>query len=905
MKNEISPPYSLTFHQVLSETASSLNGLSAEEAAHRLTKFGPNVFPTHRAPTILQIFLHQFLNPLIYILVAASFVSILIGDITDAFFIGLVLFANAVIGTIQEYGAEKSAQALREMTAAKAMVERNGEIFEVDTGTLVPGDIVLLESGRKVPADLRLISSLALEVDESLLTGESIPVVKSHELIHPAETTLGDRKNMAFTGTLVTKGRAKGVVVATALKTELGKIADSLIEGVSAKPPLLIRMEKFTKKIAVFLLIVTAAMALVMLSKGQYWHDVLMFSVALAVSAIPEGLPVALTVALAVASRRMAKRNVIVRRLPAVEALGSCTFVATDKTGTLTVNQLTIQKVALPGLETASVTGSGLDPQGEVEAAKGENREPQRKLVSELVVSGILCNEAQLAQKSGRWVGIGDAVDLAFLVLAHKIDLKPETVRDKARLIDEIPFEPENQYAATLHEFKIERLISVKGALEKLLPMCAHMKSVDGNVALDPVAITNQADQMAEQGYRVLALAASFSKAEDLSLAAQLKDLTFLGLVGMIDPLRPEAAEAIASCKAAGIEVAMVTGDHPKTSLSIARSLGLAERMTEVVSGPQLRIARSPEEKEKLIESARVFARVEPQQKLEIVQHLLAHGRFVAVTGDGANDAPALKAANVGVAMGKSGTDVAKETADLIITDDRFSSIVAGIEEGRIAYANVRKVVYLLISTGAAEILMFGLSIAFGIPLPLTAVQILWLNLVTNGIQDVGLAFEPGEGDELSLPPRKPHEPVFNRLMLERVILSAIVMGGVSFWYFDSLLKSGVSLDSARNATLLLMVFFENVMVGNCRSETKSAFRLNPFRNPVLLIGTIAAQVIHIAAMYTPGLRQVLGVGPVDLFEWLRLFAMALSVLFVMEVYKFVRAKTTSTLVSGSSEDFG
>lgn len=892
MKNDISSPYSLSLDQVLSGVASSRSGLSVEEAASRLTKFGRNVFPAHRGPTIFQIFFHQFLNPLIYILVAASFISILIGAFTDAFFIGVVLLVNAVIGTIQEYGAEKSAQALREMTAGKATVERGGEIYEVDAETLVSGDIVLLESGKKVPADLRLMTSHALEVDESLLTGESIPVVKSHELVHLVGATLGDRKNMAFTGTLVTKGRAKGVVVATALKTELGKIADSLIQGVSAKPPLLIRMEKFTTKISIFLLVVTSVMALVLLSKGQHWHEVLMFSVALAVSAIPEGLPVALTVALAIASRRMAKRNVIVRKLPAVEALGSCTFIATDKTGTLTVNQLTVQKVALPGLETVSVTGSGLDPQGKVELV-GENSEQQKRLLSELVVSGILCNEGQLAHKDGNWVGTGDSVDLAFLVLAYKMNMKPEAIRDGSRLIAEIPFEPENQYAATLNETQRGGLISVKGALEKLLPMCSHMQTIHGNMALNPDLITQQADQMAELGYRVLALAAGPSTAQNLVLAAQLENLTFLGLVGMIDPLRPEAADAIASCKAAGIDVAMVTGDHPKTSLSIAASLGLAKEIGEVVSGPQLKMAKLPKEKEKLIESARVFARMEPQQKLEIVQHLLAQGRFVAVTGDGANDAPALKAANVGVAMGKSGTDVAKETADLIITDDRFASIVAGIEEGRIAYSNVRKVVYLLISTGAAEIFMFSLSIAFGTPLPLTAVQILWLNLVTNGIQHVGLAFEPGEGDELSRPPRKPNEPVFNRLMLERVILSALVIGGVSFWYFDSLIKSGMSLESARNATLLLMVLFENAMVGNCRSETKSAFKLNPFRNPVLLIGTIAAQLVHIAAMYTPGVREVLGVGPVDFFEWLRLFAMALTVLFVVEVYKFVRARTT------------
>lgn len=890
MKNNSISAYSHPVDRVLADMDSSITGLTAQQAAKRLEQYGANVFPAHKSPTVFQIFLHQFLNPLIYILVAASLVSIALGDFTDAFFIGLVLLVNAVIGTIQEFGAEKSAQALREMTAAKAAVERDGEMYEVDAESLVLGDIVVLESGRKVPADLRLISSHALEVDESLLTGESLPVLKSHELVHSPETTLGDRKNMAFTGTLVTKGRAKGVVVATALQTELGKIADSLIDGVSAKPPLLIRMEKFTTKIAIFLLVVTSLMALFLLSKGQHWHEVMMFSVALAVAAIPEGLPVALTVALAIASRRMAKRNVIVRKLPAVEALGSCTFIATDKTGTLTVNQMTIQKVAIPQVDPLFISGSGLDPQGAIELAKNSDQMQQKRILQDLLISGVLCNESHLAQKETGWVGTGDAVDLAFLVLAHKADIKPEVIRDNAKLIDEIPFEPQNQYAATLHETSGKKLISVKGALERLLPMCGLMRTPEGDIAINTVSITQQADRLAEQGYRVLALASGLSASEDLTLEAQLQNLTFLGVVGMIDPLRPEAAEAIASCKSAGIDVAVVTGDHPKTSLSIARSLGLAQEMTEVVSGPQLKSVTSASEKEQLIEAARVFARVEPQQKLEIVQHLLRRGRFVAVTGDGANDAPALKAANVGVAMGKSGTDVAKETADLIITDDRFASIVAGIEEGRIAYANVRKVVYLLISTGAAEILMFSLSMAFGTPLPLTAVQILWLNLVTNGIQDVGLAFEPGEGDELSRRPRKPDEPVFNRLMLERVILSALVMGGVSFWFFDSLMKSGVSLESARNSTLLLMVLFENVMVGNCRSETKSAFKLNPFRNPVLLFGTIAAQLIHIAAMYTPGFKDVLGVGPVDLYEWLRLFAMAISVLFVIEVYKFFRA---------------
>lgn len=891
MKSTTSSPHSQDIAQVLRDLATSPSGISSEEAAVRLARLGRNVFPSIRPSTIFEIFLHQFFNPLIYILLAASLVSILLGNVTDAAFIGIVLLVNAVIGTMQELGAERSAQALQKMTATKALVERGGEIFEVDAETLVVGDIVLLESGRKTPADIRLMGTHGLEIDESLLTGESLPVVKTHDFQSPLGAVISDRKNMAFMGTLVSKGRGKGIVVGTALNTELGKIADSLSTGVSAKPPLLIRMERFTKKIAIFLVVVTAAMGLALLAKGQHWHEVLMFSVALAVSAIPEGLPVALTVALAIASRRMAKRNVIVRKLPAVESLGSCTFIATDKTGTLTVNQLTIQQLAFPRTPALAVTGSGLDPAGEIDFRGHDRSGAVQSCIEELLISGVLCNESQLAQRNGEWIGTGDAVDLAFLVLSHKAGMNPNTIRDNLRLVDEIPFEPQNQFAAVSHEGDGRSLISIKGALERLLPMCDRMQTIDGIEPLDRNEILHQADEMASQGFRILALAAGSTTDSITNLESRLTGLVFLGLVGMIDPLRPEAADAIASCKRAGIDVAMVTGDHPKTSLAIAKSLGLAQDMADVVTGPQLKAATSADEKGRLIESAHVFARVEPRQKLEIVQHLLLKGRFVAVTGDGANDAPALKAANVGVAMGKSGTDVAKETADLIIADDRFSSIVAGIEEGRIAYSNVRKVVYLLISTGAAEILIFGLSIAFGTPLPLTAVQILWLNLVTNGIQHVGLAFEPGEGDELSRPPRKPNEPVFNRLMLERVFLSALVMGSVSFWYFNSLIKSGMNLDSARNLTLLLMVLFENVMVGNCRSETKSAFSLNPLRNPILLIGTIAAQLIHILAMYTPGVREALGMGPVSLDTWFTLLTLALSVLLVIELYKFIRAR--------------
>jgi P-type Ca2+ transporter type 2C len=431
-------------------------------------------------------------------------------------------------------------------------------------------------------------------------------------------------------------------------------------------------------------------------------------------------------------------------------------------------------------------------------------------------------------------------------------------------------------------------IISVKGALEKILPLCDTMSGATGSTELNKESVMKQADSLADQGYKVIAVANKLTSVREVDISYQINNLNFLGLIGLLDPLRPDARDSIQKCRTAGIRVAMVTGDHPRTSLAIARDLGLAASMDEVVSGPQLRDA-DENMKHELISRSRVFARVDPQQKYEIVDTLNKMQEFTAVTGDGANDAPALNAANVGIAMGKSGTDVAKETADLIITDDRFASIISGIEEGRIAYSNIRKVVYLLISTGLAELLLFIFSLSFGSPMPLTAIQILWLNLVTNGIQDKGLAFEPGEGNELQKRPRDPTESIFDRLMIERVIISAFFMGGVSFAYFNYLLNQGFEINEARNMVLLLMVLFENMMIANCRSEVKSAFALNPLRNPILLIGTLASQLIHIGAMYIPGLRSTLGTSPVSFENWLMLLGIASSIILLMELDKLIR----------------
>jgi magnesium-transporting ATPase (P-type) len=621
--------------------------------------------------------------------------------------------------------------------------------------------------------------------------------------------------------------------------------------------------------------------------------EIFLSSVALSVSVIPEGLPVALTVALAIGMQRMARRDVIVRRLIAVEALGSCTYIASDKTGTLTANQLTVRRLAFPGNGSWQVTGDSDKPNGEILAAQGEPDTQERQLLDMACQCAVLANEGYLGHQNGDWASNGDAVDVALLIMAHRADwIRAEAISANPE-IGTIPFESERLYSASLNQVDGKPRAFVKGAFENLLLMCDKVVLSNGTTELDKAAVETQAKALAAEGYRVIAMACGdveVGEEEDFN-HKHLVNLTLIGLVGLIDPLRPEAKHAVAKCRSAGIQVAMVTGDHPVTAFAIGRELNLLEDETQVVTGPQLKAATNDDEMDRMTRGASVFARVEPTQKLDIVQSLQRNGHFVAVSGDGANDAPALRMAHVGVAMGKSGTDVARETADIIITDDNFDSIVDGVEEGRVAYSNVRKVIFLLISTGAAELVLFVLAMITAMPLPLLAVQLLWLNLVTNGIQDVALAFEPGEGRELEQPPRPPREAIFNRIMLERVIISAIVIGVVAFGLFKWLLDHGFSLEQARNSTLLLMVLFENVHVFNSRSETLSVFRHNPLRNKLLLGGTLLAQMIHIGAMYTPWLGDVLGASPVTFDQWLTLLGLALSVMVVMELHKWFRSR--------------
>lgn len=856
-------------------------GLSTAAAATRRSEYGPNRLPRAEPPPVWRIFLRQFRSPLIYVLGAAALLSVVIGDPTDAGFIALVLVVNAIVGGTQEYQAERSMRALRSLLGPRATVVREGEVVEVDAEEVVPGDLVLLESGDRVPADVRMTATTNLAVDEAALTGESTPVHKEADWTDAATAPLGDRYNVAFAGTTVVRGRGRGVVVETGPRTVVGRLARDVTAVAGGTPPLVVRMERFTRVVGVAVVVAAVVAALVgVLVRGFGAAEMFFFAVALAVSAIPEGLPVAMTAALGVAATRMARVGVVVRQLVAVEGLGSCTLIATDKTGTLTENELTVREVRLPDGTALEVTGTGYAPEGAI-LQDGRPLDPDLEdEVARLARAAALCNEGHLHRRDGEWVWRGDPTDVACLSFARKAGRDREAELDAHPQVDAIPFEPERRFAATFHAAAGGTRVFVKGAPETVLEMC-DSTDADARRALDGTAT-----EMAREGYRVLALAEGVLDEDPSGVAPpDPSGLTFLGFVGMVDPLRPGVAEAVAAARRAGVAVTMVTGDHPGTALSVARELGLATERAEVLTGADL--ADLPaDDLVAALGTVRVFARVSPTQKLDVVAAARRAGHFVAVTGDGVNDAPALRAANVGIAMGRSGTDVARDVAQLVISDDDFATIVAGIEQGRIAYDNVRKVIYLLVSTGAAEVVLVLLALAAGLPLPLLPVQLLWLNLVTNGIQDVALAFDPGEADVLDRSPRPPDERVFDRLMVERTVVAALVIGAGGFLAFRWLIRGGWATATARNSLLLLMVLFENAHLGNARSETRSLFRMPPWESPILLAGAVGAFAVHVWALYVPAARAVLGTAPVGVETWLALGAVALTVVAAMELHK-------------------
>lgn len=817
---------------------SSAEGLSAAEAERRLARHGPNSLRRRRRPSLGLLFLGQFRSPLIYLLLAATVVSLIAGQWTDAGFIAVVLLLNALVGTVQEHRAAASMDALGHLIRHKARVQRDGLVHEIEATEVVPGDIAEVESGMAVPADLRLLSSNGLFADESLLSGESLPVSKDWRAEIGAAAGLADRTTILHAGTTISEGRGTGVAVATGLRTELGRIEASLDQSTAEPPPLLLQLRDLARQIAIGAVGLIAILSLFLAAEGQPAGQILLLAVALAVSAIPEGLPIAVTVALAAATRRMAARNVIIRALPAVEGLGSCTLIASDKTGTLTLNRLSLERILLSG--------------GRLLAPADWARAPD-PAVARLAAAAAYCNEVAIGP-GGKL--IGDTVDIALAHFARDagVDLARSIAAERPF---ELAYEPANRFSAVTIREAGSTTLYVKGAPDAVLAMCSAV----------PAALVAQAEDLAQAGYRVLALASADAQEQPIPGTHDLQDMTLLGWVGLLDPVRPEAPAAIALCAEAGISVRMVTGDHPATARTIAAELGLPCSDGQLVTGADIaRLANDEPRLAERVRQGRVFARIDPRQKLRIVQILTGSGEIVAVTGDGANDAPALQAAHIGVAMGQGGTDVARSSADLVLADDNFASIVAGIDEGRITYANIRRIVIFLLATGIAEIGMFLGALALGMPMPLTAVQLLWLNLVTNGVQDVMLGFGGGEGDELRQPPRPPDERILNRSALALMVPPALAMTVLALLMIGWGEARSLPHAQIQNGVLLLVVVFQNAYVLCMRSERRPLWREPLTSNPWLLLGVALALGLQVLAMNWPPLQEVLGTAPVGGF---------------------------------------
>ncbi|MDO8530956.1 MAG: HAD-IC family P-type ATPase [Dehalococcoidia bacterium] len=879
--------HTLSSAEVLTALGTSGRGLSRQEAAARLVRYGPNIIRRGGGVNPWAILFHQFASPLIYILLVALGVTLAIEHWVDSIVIGAVVVLNAVIGFTQEFRAENAMQALLALVSPRARVVRDGRDDEVDGKSLVPGDIVLLQSGALVPADLRLLVCTRLNVDESPLTGESLSVTKSPEPLDVSRSIpLGDRKNMAFMGTTVASGRGVGVVVATGGGTQVGSIARDLRRTTRAETPLQARMAQFGRLTGIAVLGASAAVFALGIALGEPLSH--MFLVAVAVSAIPEGLPVAMTIVLAVGVHRMAKRNAIVRRLAAVETLGSCTVIVSDKTGTLTENQMTVQEIFAGGRRYV-VTGAGRSLEGNVLVDGAPARVEADMPLYLTLQAGALTNEASLRVEDGGVLAHGDPTESALLVAAAKAGLSHDDLLLRYPRLAEVPFEPERQFSASVHMDGGRERVMVKGAPERVLEMCGTWMTPEGPRPLDRDAMATEAMRMAEQGFRVLAMAyGEGADAAALARAGAPEGLMFLGLQGMMDPPRQEAARAVAACKRAGIRVLMVTGDHAATAAVIARRLDIDGASGDVRTGAELE-AMSDDGLAAVLRRVSVYARVSPVQKLRIVDLLRRQGHIVAVTGDGVNDAPALRSAHIGAAMGLSGTDVAKEASDIVLTDDNFATVYAAVEEGRTSFANIRKVTFLLVSVGVGELITILTGLALGLPLPYLPVQILWLNLVTNGIQDIALAFEPGEPEQGSKPPRDSNEGILSGFLGERLLLVGAVLTAGTLGIFVWELTHGATLAYAQVAALTTMVVFQNFHVGNCRSEEVSVFRKSIFSNRFLLLGVLGALAVHLGAMYFSPIRFLLGLEPLSLDSWVRLVVVASSVLVAVEVHKIAR----------------
>ncbi len=892
-------------------SADPVQGLTDKEVALRRKQVGSNTLSTKPGRPAWLRFLEQFHQPLIYILIASGIITAFLGEWVDSGVIFGVVLVNGVIGYLQEEKAENALAALADTMIAEATVVRQGVTIRLPAAQLVPGDVVLLAAGDKVPADVRLFDSRELRIDESSLTGESVPVHKTTTPLRD-QTTLAERSNMAYASTMVTQGRARGIVVATGDQTEVGRISRLISSAQDLATPLTRKITRFSHLLLYVILSLAAVTVAVGLLRGQSPFAMFMAAVALAVGAIPEGLPAAVTITLAIGVARMAKRRAIIRKLPAVETLGSTTVICSDKTGTLTENQMTVQAI-WAGMTHYEVSGSGYAPLGRI-VCQDDADEDLSPALAECLRAGLLCNDSRLFKEDGVWQIQGDPTEAALVVVAVKAGFEILKTAERYPRLDAIPFESGQQYMATLHDAGMgrPRLVYIKGAVEQVLPRCGAMLDRQGRpVPLDPDRINRQVEHMAARGLRVLALARHELPGEVTTLHHDDLDsgLTFLGLQGMIDPPRQEAVAAVAVCRRAGIRVKMITGDHPATAVAIAGQIGLYEGPFEatgpgsVLTGTELEQVPD-DELPRVAEETDVFARATPEEKIRLVRALQKNGHVVAMTGDGVNDAPALKQADIGVAMGITGTDVAREAADMVLTDDNFSSIEAAVEEGRGVFDNLTKFIVWTLPTNLGEGLVIMAAIFLGVTLPILPVQILWINMTTAGFLGLMLAFEPREPGIMQRPPRNPDTPILTRELIIRILLVGTLLLIGAFGLFAWERAAGASLAQARTVAVNVFVIMELFYLFNCRSLSRSILELGLFSNRWVFGGALAMLILQLIYTYAPFMNRLFQSTPIDEAAWGRIFAAGFVTYFIVELEKKLRQRQ-QTLSTQPGEQHG
>ena len=889
--------YKLTVDEALDALKSRRSGLTEEEARARQLQFGPNELQRKKKTSPVIAFLKQFMSPLIYVLLAAGIVTLAVHEYLDAGVIFVVLLANAVIGYVQEARAEHAMEALLQMAAPQAKVKRGGTVCLLPAKDIVPGDVILLESGDKVPADALLTEVSELKVNESVLTGESVAAGKRTSPLRE-DAPLAERKNMVHMGTIVSIGRGTAVVTATGMSTEVGKIAQAIKEVKVEKTPLQKSIERLSKFLVVTLLAICALLVVVGLLQKLPALDIFLIAVAAAVSAIPEGLPAVVTVVLAIGMRTMARRNAIIRKLAAVESLGSATVICTDKTGTLTENRMTVRRIVVNG-QVIEVTGESGQLAGGFRLDGRPVKPEDVPSLPMLLKIGALCNDALLSvSDAGEISMLGDPTEGALVAVAAKANLDKEKLQATSPRLDEIPFQSEKLYMATLHPLDGKRVVYVKGATERLLSLSRTYLCNGQVVPLQEVhakAIREANQAMASEAIRVIAMAYVEVPADTVELDnVDLRgNLVFVGLAGMDDPPRKEAIKAIAQCRDAGIKVIMITGDNKLTAESVARQLGMSPG--KAIVGAEL-AEMSDEELEKIVEDVAIFARVEPLHKLRIVNALKKRGHVVAMTGDGVNDAPALRTANIGVAMGITGTDVAKEASDMVLADDNFASIVAAVDEGRSIFTGLRNVIFFLLSTNIGELLILLFSLIFIGEVPLQAVQIIWANLMTDTAVGLPLGFEPKVGDELKQPPRHPRVGLMYRGLIMRIIFIAAMMSlGVCAIFAWSYHANGADpLPRAQTMAFCALVAFQWFSAFNARSEEHTVWKLGLFRNRYLIACIALAVALQMAVVYVPFMQDAFGTVALNAWDWAVIFGAGGALFLIEEMRKVLAPKLFS-----------